>query len=223
MAVKQEDGGFFQMESFPLTPYVNIRKTLQSCREVIFMGIVFMLAIAALFFYQIFIKADRDEWSGYHPRSFSLLARYLFFGTMISLYAYFTFRIAWLPWIALYSLLGVFIGFKPEDAEAKTGKRTFILIALLLLIFNMIRIPTQPDSFQDYISSKETYQCIHSFECVKMTSVINSDDSLETKVEVLSVEGHSYRSYFLFAKASMKLESEKERRGINIAGFWFEY
>lgn len=187
------------------------------------MDIAFMVAITALFFYQIFIKANKDEWSGYHPDSFLILARYLYFGTMISLYAYFTFRIAWLPWIALYSLLGVFIGFKPEDAAAKSGKRTFILIALLLLIINMIRIPTQPDSFQDYISSKEAYQCIHSFECVKMTSVTNSDGSLETKVEVLSVEGFTYHSYVLFAKASMKLEGEEERKGYNIAGFWFEY
>ncbi|MCA1041237.1 hypothetical protein LCM00_17110 [Bacillus infantis] len=187
------------------------------------MDIAFMVAIAALFFYQIFIKADKDEWSGYHPDSFSILARYLYFGTMTSIYAYFAFRITWLPWIALYSLLGVIISFKPKDAEAKNRKRTFVLIALLLLIINMIRIPNNPDSFQDYISSKETYQCIHSFECVKMASVINSDDSLETKVEVLPVEGYTYHSYFLFAKASMTLEGEEERKGINIAGFWIEY
>ncbi len=187
------------------------------------MDLAYMVIIAALFFYQLFIKADSGHFRGYHHRSFSLLARYLYFGTMISLYAYFTFRITWLPWIALYSLLGVIISFKPEDAEAKNRKRTFVLVALLLLIINMIRIPTQPDSFQDYISSKEAYQCIHSFECVKMTSVTNSDGSLETKVEVLPVEGFTYHSYFLFAKASMKLEGEEERKGYNIAGFWFEY
>ncbi|MBU7594884.1 hypothetical protein [Metabacillus halosaccharovorans] len=71
------------------------------------------------------------------------------------------------------------------------------------------------------------FQCVQSFECVKMTSVTTPDDLLTTKVEILSVEEYSFDTYFLFAKGSLKLVSDdgivEEMKGVNVGGFWIEY
>jgi hypothetical protein len=190
------------------------------------LDIVFMIVVSVLYFYQIFVKTAKDDWSRFRSDSLATLARYLHFGAMISIFAEIIFDIEWMPWIALYSMLGVTLCLKPKKTESEARKKVLIIL-LLIFAFNMFRIPTHPNSFQDYISSKETYQCIQSFECVKMTSVVTPDDLLETRVEMLSVEGYSFDTYFLFAKGSMKLANEdgvtEKMKGVNIAGFWLEY
>ncbi len=89
-------------------------------------------------------------------------------------------------------------------------------------------VPTNhPNSFMDHVSDKEEYQCVHSWECVKITSVTTKDDRLDTKVEILSVERDTFNMYFLFAKGALHLKDEEghveEMNGINIGGYWFEY
>ncbi|NMH70108.1 hypothetical protein HF072_15095 [Bacillus sp. RO3] len=184
--------------------------------------LVFMMIVVILFFYQIFIKAEKEDSIKFRPESLSSLANFLHLGALISLFAHIIFDISWVTWIGVYSVLGLILCLKPKNV-ANEGVRKVVIILLVLVVFNTIRIPTHPDAFQDYISSKEKYQCIHYFECVKMTSVTTSDDLLETKVEIVPVEGYSFDTYFLFAKGSMKLANEEEMKGVNIGGFWIEY
>ncbi|WP_368658470.1 hypothetical protein AB3Z07_03105 [Metabacillus halosaccharovorans] len=188
--------------------------------------IIFLIIIVILYYYQIFIKAEKDDWSRFRPESLSTLARYLHFGAMISLFIVIIFDITWVSWIALYSLVALVICLELKEEKNKYWQK-FILILIIILIFNIFRIPTHPYSFQNYVSSKEMYQCVQSFECVKITSVTTPDDQLITKVEILSVEDYSYDTYFLFAKGSMKLVSDdgivEEMKGVNVGGFWIEY
>ncbi|MFE8699789.1 hypothetical protein ACFYKX_04030 [Cytobacillus sp. FJAT-54145] len=186
------------------------------------LDIVFMIVIVIASFYQIFIKAEQNDWSRFRSESLSTIARYLHFGSLISIFAGIIYDIKWMPWIALYSMVGIILCLKPKEDKTKGGQK-FVLILLFLLIFNVLRVPTHQNSFQDYISTKETYQCIHSFECVKLTSIVTAEDLLETKVEILPVEGYSFDFYYIFAKGSLKLANEDEMKGLNIAGFWIEY
>ena len=190
------------------------------------LDIAFMIFIVIMYFYQIFIKAEKDDWSRFRSDSLSILARYLHFGTMISVFIVFIFDIYWVMWIALYSMMGLVLCLK-QKKEEKNYSRNFIFIILILLVFNILRIPSHPNSFQDYISSKDMYQCVQSFECVKMISVTTSEDTVTTKVEILSVESYSYNFYYLFSKGVMKLATEdgsvEEMKAMNIAGFWLEY
>jgi len=185
-----------------------------------------MIIIVIMCYYRIFIKAKKDDWSRFRSESLTNLARYLHFGTMISIFIVIIYDIYWVMWIALYSMIGLVLCLKPKKEENQFW-RNFIFIILILLVFNILRIPSHLNSFLDYISSKDMYQCVQSFECVKMTSVTTSDDTLTTKVEILSVEDYSYDFYYLFAKGSMKLANEDgsvdEMKGLNIAGFWIEY
>lgn len=181
-----------------------------------------MLIVVILYVYQIFMKAEKDDSIKFRPESLSSLANFLHFGAMISLFAHIIFDISWVTWIGVYSVVGLILCLKPRNAENEVVRK-MVMIVLVLVVFHTIRIPTHPRAFQDYISSKEQYQCIQYFECVKMTSITTSDDLLETKVEVLPVEGYSCDTYFLFAKGSMKLANEEEMKGVNIGGFWIEY
>jgi len=185
-----------------------------------------MIIIVIMYYYQIFIKAKKDDWSRFRSESLSTLARYLHFGTMISIFIVIIFDLYWISWIALYSMVGLILCLKPQKEQNENWKK-FIFFILIILAFNIIRIPNHPNSFQDYLSSKDMYQCVQSFECVKMTSVTTSDDTVTTKVEILSVEDYSYDFYYLFAKGSMKLANEDgsvdEMKGLNIAGVWIEY
>ncbi|MGM0840187.1 MAG: hypothetical protein ACQEWE_05640 [Bacillota bacterium] len=182
----------------------------------------FMLMVVLLYYYQIYIKAEKEDRGRFRPESLPSLANFLHFGAMLSVFALIIFDISWVTWIGVYSLVGLIICLKPKNAENETARK-IVLLLLVVVVFNTIRVPTHPRAFQDYISSKEQYQCIQYFECVKMTSITTSDDLLETKVEVLPVEGYSYDTYFLFAKGFMKLAGEDEIKGLNIGGYWIVY
>jgi hypothetical protein len=64
-------------------------------------------------------------------------------------------------------------------------------------------------------------------DCVRVTEVVTSEDLLETKVEMLTVEQSTTDWYFLFVKGSLILKNQagnlEEFKGVNIGGIWFEY
>lgn len=125
-----------------------------------------------------------------------------------------------LLWISLMGIIGIIIILNPLK-ELKKSK-VVLLIGIVLIVFAVIRIPTHLSSFEQYIHSKEEFECLSFFECAKLTTIIE-DDELSTNVEILPVRESYYKWYFVFGKGYMELEGEEPFHGINIAGFWIEY
>lgn len=187
------------------------------------MGLIFLYSV-----YQLFVKGfDKDELETDHPKSLSNLVRYLLFGTINSFFAGRFFEIDWLNWIAFYSILGIIICLKSEKEDKKQFFQRLIIAFVAFILFSMYRVPTHPQSFEKYINSKEMYRCVTRFECVKITPVVTNQNVLKTKVEILSINGYSFKWYLLFAKSGIQLADDKgnieEIKGINICGYWIEY
>ncbi|MFZ7946173.1 hypothetical protein ACO1D1_21910 [Neobacillus sp. 19] len=188
----------------------------------IFMGLIFIYSM-----YLSFIKGfNKDDLEDVHPKTFTNLLRYLLFGTINSFFAGWLFEINWLIWIAFYSVIGIIFCIKFNKEENDFFKKLLVAF-LVFLFFCGYRVPTHPASFENYINSKEMYQCVTRWECVKITAEAKEDSSLRAKAEILSIEGYRFDWYFLFAKGSMQLADDKgnieEFKGINICGFWIEY
>jgi hypothetical protein len=186
---------------------------------------LFMILIIFLSLYNLFLKRRNDEeWKELNPKSLTNIYRFHYFGVINSFFGGYIFGIEWLYWITLYSVLGILICFKTKNNNNSTK---IVLVILLLIFFSIYRVPTHPASFQNYISSKEAYQCVNNFECVIISTNITPEDTVETVAEVIPIKVNSFNWYLLFSKGSLKLEYSdgfiEELKGINIAGFWIEY
>lgn len=178
-----------------------------------------MSIILVFFFYNLFLRSNvKKEWKELSPSS-SILS-YLCFGGAASYFGARIFELEWLYLIALYSVIGILV----SERELNTVKKIVIAIFILFLL-SIFRVPTD-DSFKDHISSKDMYQCIRDYECVKITPKKTPDGRQETVVEILRIKGRSFEWKLFYAKGSLTLENDKGEeetlRGINIAGFWYD-
>lgn len=126
-----------------------------------------------------------------------------------------------LLWISLIGIIGIIITLYPIKVLKKS--KVVLLIAIVLIVFAALRVPTHPSSFEQYIHSKEGFECLLFFECAKLTTVIAEGDTLSTSVEILPVRESFYDWYLIFGKGYIELEGEQPFRAINFAGFWIEY
>ncbi|WP_339146578.1 MULTISPECIES: hypothetical protein [unclassified Sutcliffiella] len=181
----------------------------------VFMGFIFLFSIFILFLSSRHKKElhDLGERKG--------IFVYLCFISVNSFVGSEVFDYDPLLWISLIGIIGIIIIFYPIKVLEKS--KVVLLIAIVLIIFAVIRVPTHPGSFEQYIDSKEGFECLLSFECAKLTTVIAEDDTLSTNVEILPVRESIYDWYLVFGKGYMELEGEQPFRAINIAGFWIEY
>jgi hypothetical protein len=186
------------------------------------MGLIFIFS-----FYQFFIKGfDKEVMDTFFPKSLSNIASYLSFGAINSFFANRFFEIDWMLWITFYSIIGILICKKSKKSERKFSQK-LIIAFIIFLFFSIFRVPTNQASFENYINSKEMYQCVTGWECVKITAGIREHSTLRAKAEILSIGGYSFDWYLLFAKGSIQLADDKgnieEIKGVNICGFWIEY
>lgn len=178
-----------------------------------------MCIILVVFFYNLFLRGDvKKEWKELSPSS-SILS-YFCFGGAASYFGARILELDWLYLIALYSVIGILV----SERELNTVKK-IVIVMFILFLFSIYRVPTD-DSFKDYISSKDMYQYMRDYECVKITSKTTHDSQLETVVEILRIKGRSFEWELFYAKGSLTLENSEgeieELRGINVAGFWFD-
>lgn len=183
------------------------------------MDYLIMSIILVVFFYNLFLRGDiKKEWKELSPSS-SILS-YLCFGGAASYFGARILELDWLYLIALYSVIGILV----SERELNTVKK-IVIVMFILFLFSIYRVPID-DSFKDYISSKDRYQCIRDYECVKITSKKTPDGRQETVVEILKINGRSFEWKLFYAKGSLTLENSKgeleKLRGINVAGFWFD-
>ncbi|KHF39442.1 hypothetical protein [Halalkalibacter okhensis] len=188
---------------------------------------LFMTVILSLSVYNIYIK-NKNEWESvrkeFNEKSIQSIIQFLLFGAINSFFGGYIFGIEWLYWITLYSVLAIVLCF--EMISSKKTRRVGFVIAILI-VFSIFRVPTNAASFDHFINSKEAYQCISSWQCVKIVKNVTADDMLEVLPEVVQVKDRSYNWYFFFSKGFILLENskgdEEELRGVNVAGYWFEY
>lgn len=186
-----------------------------------------MVLIFIFSFYQFFIKGfNKEIMDTFNSNSISNIAHYLSFGAINSFFANRFFEIDWMLWITFYSIIGILICKKTEKGERKYSQKLIIFL-IVFLFFSIYRVPTHPASFEKYINSKEMYQCVTRWECVKISSEISEHDSLRAKAEILSINGYTFDWYVLYAKGYIQLANDKgnieEINGVNICGFWIEY
>ncbi len=181
----------------------------------VFMGFIFLFSIFILFLSSRHKKELQDlgERRGVFV--------YLCFISVNSFVGSKVFNYDPLLWISLIGIMGIIITLYPIKVLKKS--KFVFLIAIVLIVFATIRVPTHPSSFEEYIHSKEEYECLLFFECAKLTTVIKDDDRISTNVEILHVREYYYDWYLVFGKGYMELEGEQPFRAINIAGFWIEY
>ncbi|GAE25569.1 hypothetical protein JCM9140_1569 [Halalkalibacter wakoensis JCM 9140] len=62
---------------------------------------------------------------------------------------------------------------------------------------------------------------------MKIVEHVTPEDMLEIVPEVVQVQERRFNWFLFYSKGLLKLEDEKgdveELRGLNVAGFWFEY
>lgn len=178
-----------------------------------------MSIILVFCFYYLFLRSNvRKEWGKLSPSS-SILP-YLCFGGTAAYFGAHIFELEWLYWITLYSVVGILV----SERELNIAKK-IVLGVFILFLLSVFRVPTD-DSFKEYISSKDRYQCIRDYECVKITSKKTADGRQETVVEILKIKGRSFEWKLFYAIGSLTLENDKGEeetlRGFNIAGFWYD-
>ncbi len=197
-------------------------------RDVFILNYVLMGFVVIYSIYLLFVKGfDKADFESVHPNSISSLVRYLLFGAINSFFAGWLFEIDWLNWITFYSIIGIISCIKSEKEGKKQFFQKLIIVFIVFIFFCGYRVPTNRASFESYINSKEMYQCVTGWECVKISAEIQEHSSLRAKAEILSIDGYTFDWYVLFAKGSMKLADNKgnieEIKGVNICGFWIEY
>lgn len=176
----------------------------------IFVAILFIISCCSLL-----LKLDKAEMAEdfkIHPR----LIQLLYLVGLNSFVIAWILNISWLYWFSLFSVICI------QFISIEKLKKKVITVFLVLGLIAISRVPTDPDSFREYMNTKESYQCLQYFECVKMESVVDEEGHLQTVVEILPVGSDSYNWYFFFGKGHFTI-GEEEFRGINIAGFWIEY
>jgi hypothetical protein len=183
-----------------------------------------MIIIVILTVYLFFFRKKRVlDSEDLEPKSFLILYRYLGFGAVNSYFAGMIFDLAWIYWITLYSVIGLLFCFKTKN---KIVSRT-VAIIFFMIVFAIGQVPLHNGSFEKYINQKDMYQCVNSWECVKITTVIAPNGNSKTVADIVNIIDSSFDWYLVFAKGSMKLEEQDGRidvlRGINVAGIWIEY
>jgi hypothetical protein len=190
----------------------------------ILIDIMFMVIIVILSIHHFFFRKKRVQDSeDLEPKSILILYRFLGLGAVNSYFVGFIFELDWVYWITLYSAIGILFCFKTKK---KIATRT-IAISVFIIIFALGQVPSNSNSFEKYVNQKEMYQCVNSWECVRITSNVTPDGTLKTEAKIVHISDYSFDWYLFFAKGSMKFENEDgqidELKGINLAGFWFEY
>ncbi|WP_026673744.1 hypothetical protein [Alkalihalobacterium bogoriense] len=187
---------------------------------------IFMFLIFSITLYSLFFKKEKEtaeDWKEISPKTVSMFYRFLYFGAINSFFAKMIFDIEWMIWITVYSALGMVICYKSNKTKRSTK---IVLVIAIVIFFSIYRVPGNPISFEEFVNSRDDIQCKYRFECV-MISHDETEETLKTITKIIPVRGFSYDYYFLYSKGSIKLgedaEDEEEIKGINIAGFWFEY
>lgn len=189
--------------------------------DYIFMFLIFFITLYSLFFKKE--KETEEDWKEVSPKTVSMFYRFLYFGAINSFFANMIFDIEWMIWITVYSALGMVICYNSNKTKRSTK---IALVIAIIIFFSIYRVTGNPISFGEFVNSREDIQCKYQLECV-MISYDETGETFETITKIIPVRGFSYDHYFLYSKGSIKLgenaEDEEEIKGINIAGFWFEY
>lgn len=192
-------------------------------KRVKLLNYIFMVLILGYSIIRIFNKNSQKEKDDLNPDSILAIYRYFSLAAFNFFFVWYIFSIDTFLWLALFSTIGIILCLKSEKSKHEILIR-FIIICVLIIGSAILRVPKHNDSFLDYISSKEKYQCHFDFECVKITEYVNKDDEIHTKAEIVPVKDYSFHWYFLYATGSIIFETnngkKEEIRGVNIAGWW---
>ncbi|WP_010677060.1 hypothetical protein [Bacillus timonensis] len=185
---------------------------------------IFILLIAAIIIW-VYIKEDDVEVSDINPTVLQQFNKILRVGFYVFILGWFIFREDIFLWLFLYTVvLDLFlVSFTQKQHGLKTWWIVFLIIAIA---FSALRVPTQPDSFQQWVSNNKQLYCPSGFDCVKVSTYIDEKENLVTKSEIVPITSGETNWYLLFATGNFSYKDstgkEVHYQGINIAGWWIE-
>ncbi|MDG5472054.1 hypothetical protein P6709_09850 [Jeotgalibacillus sp. ET6] len=187
--------------------------------------IVVWCAMVVILYRNIFSGNKKESWTEVVDANSTLtLVRFLYLIAGLAIISSFLFQIEWLSVPALIAIIGILIATKKEKEEKVVQVLATVVFVVLIMGFF---VPTHRDSFLKHVSSNGTYECLYDFECVKVTSIITSDDLIKTEAEVMPVADYTFHWYGIIATGSMVIEEGEDQqetlKGFNIAGFWIDY
>ncbi|MEH7225217.1 hypothetical protein V7112_15520 [Bacillus sp. JJ1566] len=187
--------------------------------------IFFIFAIAISVFWTNYKKEEYVNLDKIDPSVFKHILDIFGFSLMVSFFGWFIFREGLFLWSILYTgiLSVLLLGLAEKKGRMKIWVGGFVIVTFLFCGF---RVPTHSDSFQNWVSEKNQLYCPSGFDCVKVSTDIDSNQHLVTKSEIVPITGGYTNWYLLFAKGYFSYEDETGKevhyQGINIAGWWIE-
>ncbi|MEH7383236.1 hypothetical protein V7138_22430 [Bacillus sp. JJ1533] len=191
------------------------------------MNIVIFILVLAFAMYSFFYKKQNEEFeidSSLLKPVFKQYVNFLGFGMMISILGWFIFKEALLLWFFFYtSIVAVLL---ISLAQKKDRLKSFSIGSLVFaVVFCILRVPTHPDSFQQWLGENKQLYCPSGFDCVKVSTSIEGEN-LVTKSEIVPIHFYDMNWYLLFATGDFSYidsdGNEVQYEGVNIAGWWFE-
>ncbi|MCC3356108.1 hypothetical protein [Bacillus sp. REN16] len=185
--------------------------------------IFFILAVSVSAIWAFLRKEKEENEEEVDPSAFKYFPDIMAFSLMVFSFGWIFFKEGLFLWLIFYTvnLLLLFLAEKKNRVKIWVGG--FVIATFL---FCGIRVPTHPDSFQNWVSEKNQLYCPSGFDCVKVSTYIDKNENLVTKSEIVPITLAYTNHYFIFATGYFSYEDgsgeEVHYEGINIAGWWIE-
>nr|WP_304220089.1 hypothetical protein [Fredinandcohnia onubensis] len=187
--------------------------------------IIYIFLIAFTICWAVLKKEENVEGEKIDFSVFNRFLNVLGFCLTVFAYGWILFKADLFLWLCFYTgiLVVLLIGLAEKEKRLKNWVTAIVLI---VVIFCGFRVPTHPDSFQQWISENKQLYCPSDYDCVKVTTYIDAKGSLITKSEIVPITKADSNYYLLFVTGNFAYEDsngkEVEYEGINIAGWWIE-